>query len=131
MQDLQICCYITLKESYDPDNDEAAPKDVSPNTSLPTRNICTLSVAVLRSVPLFRRHGGPYSGVTPTEHTAVAKGLILCNNQINTFIHSTNYFIVIYTFPLSSIIFYLADSSKYLMSQLPVIMNFQNLTIDD
>ena len=57
MQNLQICCCITLKESYHPDNDEAAPKDGSPNTSLPTRNICTLSVVVFRtSVPLFRCH---------------------------------------------------------------------------
>jgi hypothetical protein len=70
-----MCCCITLEESYDPDNDEAAPKDVSPNTSLPTRNICTNSFAVLRSVALFRRRGGSYSGVTPADHTAVAKEL--------------------------------------------------------
>jgi hypothetical protein len=75
LQNLQICCCITLKESYDPDNEEAASKDVSPNTSLPTRNICTNSVAVLRSVGLFRRRGGSYSRVTPVDHIAVAKGL--------------------------------------------------------
>ena len=32
---------------------------------------------MLHSVALLRRHGGPFSGVTPTEHTAVAKGLEL------------------------------------------------------
>jgi hypothetical protein len=73
MQNLQISCCITLKESYDPENDEAAPKDVSPTTSLPTRNICTLSVAVLRSVALFRRRHGPFRNAIPAARWLVQR----------------------------------------------------------
>jgi len=29
LQNLQICRCVTLKEDYDPENDKAAPKDVS------------------------------------------------------------------------------------------------------
>lgn len=61
MQNLQICCCITLKESYDPENDEAAPKDVSPNTSLPKRNMHTF------------RCSAPFSAATPAARWPVQR----------------------------------------------------------
>jgi len=61
LQNLQICRCVTLKEEYDPENDKAAPKDVSPNTSLPKRNMHT-----------FRR-SAPFSGATPAARWPVQR----------------------------------------------------------
>jgi len=83
LQNLQICRRVTLKEDYDPENDKAAPKDVSPNTCLPKRNTHT-----------FRR-SAPFSGVTPAARWPVQRchsdGAHCRSERVNNLLYDTSF----------------------------------------